>query len=209
MNSFQKKFIPPCILAVLVFIFISPCIAQDSLKTSGPVKKEKSKNNILIDTGIKVINYPKIAATRSAILPGWGQIYNKKYWKAPIVWGSLVTCGFVFSYNLNTYKDLKLAYSGKYNARVNGDSALYYQIEPELLPLSEESLRYNRDQFRRNIDYTVLVFILLWGLNVVDAAVDAHLRTFDISPELSLKVVPGHSTMAHTSGLSLVLKIGK
>ena len=92
--------------------------------------------------------------------------------------------------------------------RVNGtDSALYSGIKDNLKPLSEESLRFYRNQFRRDIDYSALVFILLWGLNVVDAAVDAHLMSFDVSPDLSLRLKPGYSPMAGTNGISLVLSI--
>ncbi|MEY5033886.1 MAG: hypothetical protein RL447_264, partial [Bacteroidota bacterium] len=72
-----------------------------------------------------------------------------------------------------------------------------------------ESLRYYRDQFRRDIDYSVLFFLILWGLNVVDATVDAHLKSFDVGPDLSLQLKPGRSQLAGTSGLSVVLKIGK
>jgi hypothetical protein len=95
----------------------------------------------------------------------------------------------------------------RYNIRVNNDSTDFEKIEPQLLPLSEESLRFNRDEFRRNIDYSVLIFALLWGLNVVDAAVDAHLKHFDVSPGLSMRIKPGYSEMAGTNGLSLVLTI--
>jgi hypothetical protein len=94
--------------------------------------------------------------------------------------------------------------------RVNQtDSALYTQINSLLKPLDEESLRYYRDQFRRDIDYSVLFFMILWGLNVVDATVDAHLKSFDVGPDLSLQFKPGRSEMAGTNGLSLVIKIGK
>ena len=153
---------------------------------------------------------PRIAAIRSAIVPGWGQIYNKKYWKLPIVYGALGTCAGVFVYNLNNYKDTRFAYRVKYNMRVNfTDSTLFDQINPLMKPLDEESLRYYRDQFRRDIDYSVLFFLLLWGLNVVDATVDAHLKSFDVGPDLSLQLKPGRSQLAGTSGLSVVLKIGK
>lgn len=155
------------------------------------------------------IHSPKKAAIRSAILPGWGQAYNKKYWKIPIVYGALGTSAGVFVYNLKTYRELRLAYSGKYNARVLGDSTDYFRMKPRYRPVSEESLRFNRNEFRRNIDYSALVFLLLWGLNVVDATVDAHLKTFDVSPDLSLKIKPGHSDMANTTGVALVLQIGK
>lgn len=153
---------------------------------------------------------PGKAALRSAIIPGLGQIYNKKYWKLPIIYGALGTCGAIFFYNLKNYRDTRFAYQVRYNMREFGrDSAKFAQIEPKLQPLSEESLRFYRNQFRRDIDYSVLVFVLLWGLNVVDAAVDAHLKSFDVSPDLSLRLKPGYSNLARTNGISLILKIGK
>ena len=153
---------------------------------------------------------PRVAATRSAIFPGLGQIYNKKYWKLPIVYGALGTCAGIFFYNLGNYKNTRFAYRVRYNMRVNKtDSSLFKDIKKNLQPLSEESLRFYRNQYRRDIDYSALVFILLWGLNVVDAAVDAHLRSFDVSPDLSLRFKAGYSDIAKTNGLSIILKIGK
>ena len=149
---------------------------------------------------------PRKAAIRSAIVPGLGQIYNKKYWKVPIIYAALGITGGVFFYNLDNYKDTKFAYRVKYNMRVNKtDSASFDDIKDHLKPLSEESLRYYRNQYRRDIDYAALIFIIIWGLNVVDATVDAHLKTFDVSPDLGLRIKPGYSEMAGTSGISLVL----
>ena len=153
---------------------------------------------------------PKKAALKSALVPGLGQIYNKKIWKVPIVYGALGTSGAIFFYNLNNYQDTRFACRVKYNMRVNRtDSALFSQIKPNLQPLPEESLKYYRNQFRRDIDYSVLFFIVLWGLNVVDAAVDAHLKSFDVGNDLSLRIAPGYSETAATHGLSLRLTIGK
>jgi len=153
---------------------------------------------------------PGKAALRSAIIPGWGQVYNRKYWKVPIVYGALGTTAGIFFYNLKNYRDTRFAYRVKYNMRVNfTDSALYSQIKDVLKPLSESSLRSYRDQFRRDIDYSAVFFLIMWGLNVVDAAVDAHLKSFDVSPDLSLRIKPGRSEIAGTTGLSLVLQIGK
>lgn len=159
----------------------------------------------------KVHEYnPGKAALRSAIIPGWGQVYNRKYWKVPIVYGALGTTAGIFFYNLKNYRDTRFAYRVKYNMRVNfTDSALYSQIKDVLKPLSESSLRSYRDQFRRDIDYSAVFFLIMWGLNVVDAAVDAHLKSFDVSPDLSLRIKPGKSEIAGTTGLSLVLQIGK
>ena len=156
---------------------------------------------------------PKKAAIRSAIIPGWGQVYNKKYWKVPIVYGALGTTTAIFFYNLQTYQDTRLAYSIKYNMSkpdaTAADSARYDEIPDYLKPISEGSLRSYRDSYRRDLDYTVLFFLLFWGLNVVDAAVDAHLKSFDVSPDLSMKFKPGYSPMARTTGMSLVFTIGK
>ena len=153
---------------------------------------------------------PKKAAIRSAIFPGLGQIYNKKYWKLPIVYGALGVCTGIFIFNFSSYKDTRFAYKVKYNMRVfRTDSALYNSIKSNLKPLSEESLRFYRNQYRRDIDYSALFFLILWGLNVVDASVDAHLKSFDVSSELSFHFKPGYSELAKTNGLSLVLKIGK
>ena len=180
-----------------------------SIKDSVPVIKNTVASGNRYDSAIKA-HSPKKAALRSAIVPGLGQIYNKKYWKLPIIYGALGTCTGIFFYNLGNYKDTRFAYLVKYNMRVNGtDSALFSQIKSKLKPLDEESLRYYRNQFRRDIDYSALFFILLWGLNVVDATVDAHLKSFDVSPELSLQFKPGYSELARTNGLSIVMKIGK
>jgi hypothetical protein len=73
--------------------------------------------------------------------------------------------------------------------------------------ISPESIRAARDRFRQYVDYSALLFIVFWGLNVVDAVVDAHLKSFDVSPDLSLQIKAGHSQMAGTDGISLVLHI--
>jgi hypothetical protein len=191
------------ILSLNTALFASAGVCTDSLPSNDKLNKNRYDS-------LSRLHRPRTAAIRSAILPGLGQIYNKKYWKLPIVYGALGTCAGVFVYNLNNYKDTRFAYRVKYNMRVNRtDSLLFNQIDPLLKPIDEESLRYYRDQFRRDIDYSVLFFMILWGLNVVDATVDAHLKSFDVGPDLSLQFKPGRSEMAGTSGLSVVLKIGK
>ena len=199
---------------LLIFLtLLTHAFSQDVPAENLIIKKDSSElKTPEPDTSKKKVYSPRVAAIRSAIFPGLGQIYNKKYWKLPIVYGALGITGGVFVYNLKNYKDLKFAYAAKFKAALpppERDSTDYFKIPPELLPLSQESLRFNRDQFRRNLDYSVLVFLLLWGLNVIDASVDAHLKSFDVSPDLSLQIKPGRSEMAGTNGLSLVLHIGK
>jgi hypothetical protein len=205
------------ILSVLLpcfFLLIALCLNAQEAKpvllkadTLKPTAKKFAGSRY---DSLTKLHSPRKAALRSAVLPGWGQIYNKKYWKLPIVYGALGTCAGIFFYNLGNYKDTKFAYRVKYNMRVNRtDSALFSSIKDKLQPLSEESLKFYRNQFRRDIDYSALIFLLLWGLNVVDATVDAHLKSFDVSPDLSLRIKPGYSDLARTNGLSIILKIGK
>jgi hypothetical protein len=179
-------------------------IGKDStVITEKQIQDDKKKDSI-----VKKIYSPRQAAIRSAIFPGLGQIYNKKYWKLPIVYAAMGISAGIFFYNLNNYRDTRFAYQAKYKASLpvpQRDSTDYFKIKPDLLPLSQESLRFYRNQFRRDIDFSAIFFIVMWGLNVVDATVDAHLKGFDVSPNLSLRIKPGHSDMAGTNGVSLVL----
>ena len=195
-----------------VFFFFL-LVSSFSFGQQDSIKKDKtfvSIKNPPKDSTIKKPHSPKVAAIRSAIFPGLGQIYNKKYWKLPIVYGALGVSAGVFIFNFKSYRDTRFAYQAKYKASLpppQRDSTDYFKIRSDLVPLSLESLRFYRDQYRRDIDYSALVFLLLWGLNVVDATVDAHLQSFDVSPNLSLKIKPGHSEMAGTNGLSLVFTL--
>ena len=176
-------------------------IPADSIsKVAGPLSNVDKTDSILKN------HSPKKAAIRSAILPGLGQIYNKKYWKVPIIYGALGISGAVLAYNLTNYRALKVAYRAKYNATLSPpDSSEWSKIRPDLVPIDMNALRSYRDEFRRNIDYSILAIMLLWGLNVVDATVDAHLKAFDVNPDLTLQFKFGPSQMAGTTGVSLVL----
>ena len=184
---------------IIVFTFCFTATSSAQAQDSGFVKKNTA------DTVVKKQPEkfdPRKATIRSAIAPGLGQIYNKKYWKAPLVWGALGVTAGIYFYNVKYYRLLKQAYAYK----VNGQDSL---VDPEFRNLSAESIRSYRNSFRQNVDYSVLFFILFWGLNVVDATVDAHLKAFNVDDNLSLQIKPGYSEMANTAGISLVLNIGK
>jgi hypothetical protein len=197
---------------LLIFLFSLTIAYSQDQPVQKPVAEkdsEKSKKTEP-DTSAKKVHSPKIAATRSAIFPGLGQIYNKKYWKLPIVYAGVGITGYVFFDNIKTYKEYKFAYAARINAQPpTKDSTGYNQLKDIYKTLSPNTIRAARDEFRKYVDYSVLVFLLLWGLNVVDASVDAHLKSFDVSPDLSLRIKPGYSELAKTNGVSLVLKIGK
>ncbi len=148
---------------------------------------------------------PKKAIIRSAIIPGWGQITNKKIWKVPLVYGALGTTAFLFRRNIIQYRDSKSAYILATDNDPSNDNEIkqpYYSVKDQ-----PERIKEFRNAVRQNVDYCVVFFVLVWGLNVADAAVDAHLKSFDVSDDLSIQLKAGYSPMARTNGLSLVMTI--
>jgi len=197
------------ILFVILFVPATKLFAQKDSTTKTITEKKitpkKQKTKIFsVDTA----NYnPRVAILRSAIIPGWGQFTNKKYWKIPIVWGALGTTGYIFFRNIKQFREANAAYKNAIDGFPGNDNEIpepYYSVRS-----SPERIKSFRNEVRQNVDYSVLFFIAFWGLNVVDAAVDAHLKTFDVSNDLSLQIKPGYSPMANTNGISLVLNIGK
>jgi Family of unknown function (DUF5683) len=164
---------------------------------------------VVADTTGKKKHSPQKATLRSAILPGWGQAYNRSYWKIPIVYAALGITGAVFNYNRVEYNKIKFAYF----ALLNNDTNNYKNVAPELKKFIDAgdtySLQKYRNEFRKNIDYSVLFFLLFWGLNVVDATVDGHLKEFDVTDDLSLKIKPTLNSLPTSVGVSFVFTIGK
>lgn len=195
------------ILLLLFFALISVQVfAQKTTAVKTDSTKKKNTNIFLKADPDKTYN-PRIATYRSAILPGWGQYTNKKYWKIPIVYAALGITGYIFFRNVKQYNEAKRSYI---NA-IDKDTSNDYQIpEPYYtVRLQPERIKTFRNQVRQNVDYSVLFFIAFWGLNVADATVDAHLKTFDVSDDLTLQIKPGYSELANTNGISIVLHIGK
>ena len=211
----------------IIYAILSLCVwigtfsnahAQVVIDSTGKRIDSVTKKTAAIDS-VQNAHSPYKASVRSAILPGWGQIYNHSYWKLPIIYGALGTTAYIFTYNLKTYKELKFAYSARYQAALPRydsnstyagpyqDSTAYKTLKPVYQNAPLNSIKTNRDDFRRNIDYSVLVFLIFWGLNVIDASVDAHLKTFDVSPDLGLRFKAGYSELARTNGVSLILTI--
>ncbi len=191
---------------VSIFVFISlyffsvetTAQSTNSITTSDKINSTDSSNK----KKIKKFN-TRTATLRSAMIPGWGQIYNKKYWKLPLVYGGLGITASVFQYNVKNYNLLRQAFSYRTDT-ISANDAL---IDPRFKNLSTNAIQSYRTSFRQNVDYTVLFFIAFWGLNVIDATVDANLKAFDVNDNLSLQIKQGYSPMANTTGLSLVLDI--
>jgi hypothetical protein len=142
------------------------------------------------------------ATVRSAVLPGWGQITNKQTWKLPMVYAAVGIPAYLFFFNLKEYRILRDAYIIVSDTIPGNDD----DIPDDLKPLSPNSIRYYRDQYRRNVDYSALAFLLAWGLQVADAAVFANLRDFDVTDDLSMRVTPQWNPAAKTAGLHLAFR---
>ena len=132
-------------------------------------------------------NYHR-ASLYSAILPGAGQVYNKKYWKVPIIYAALGISAYAFFYNKTWYN--KCQYALEVTIDGTSDSLVDPQLKPFVSANDQNDLITYRDNFRKNQDYSVLFFLLFYGLNIVDATVDAHLKDFNVNSDLSFKIKP-------------------
>ncbi|EPR74303.1 hypothetical protein ADIWIN_0645 [Winogradskyella psychrotolerans RS-3] len=137
---------------------------------------------------------PSKAAFYSAVLPGLGQAYNKKYWKIPIVWGAIGTGVYFF---INNDKQFD-RYRDAYKSRLAG-----YTTDEFYGSISDEGLIRAQEQFRRNKEMSVLITLGLYALNIIDANIDAHLLQFNVDENLSLSPHYQYNQMENTSDLGL------
>lgn len=157
---------------------------------------------------------PKKAAMLSAAFPGLGQIYNRKYWKLPIVYGGLAALGYSIYWNNKYY----VYYTNAYYDFVDDDPTTnrWTQfIDPETIEGNTGAqsqlagrLENKKDSYRRDRDYMIILTIGMYVLNIIDASVDAHLSDFDISKDLSLRVEPQmkFNEVNHSHSLGMVCK---
>ena len=205
---------------VIAIILMVPMLAlaqrKDSLivkDSSGRIVAGSSvKHGFLIDrdsTG-KRIWIPRKASIYSAILPGLGQVYNKKYWKVPIVYTAVGIPVALFFNNKQWYNRTKYALavleSPNYPNNKDSISAVHSSLLPFVQGNQDASLLNYRNEFRRNMDYSILFTLLFWGLNVVDATVDAHLKGFNVNENLSMQIKPAILSN-QALGVSIVLNV--
>lgn len=182
-------------LFVLFFVLFNPyhVLSQKLELDSTSVVSE----SISYDTTMSEIHDPHKATIFSLIIPGAGQIYNKKYWKIPIIYAGFGVFMYFIKFNDNEYKKYREAY---YHSITNDGT------EP---PVNEYEEKYNSDQllsakndYRRNRDLTYILTGLWYILNVVDATVDAHLFNWNVDENLSIRMEPAifRSNIAYKPG---------
>lgn len=138
---------------------------------------------------------PKRAMWLAMVLPGAGQIYNRKFWKLPIIYGGFVGCAYAMRWNNMMYRDYSQAYldimdSDPTTQSYNQFLHLGNAITDATLGRWQEIFRKRKDRYRRWRDLSFFTMLGVYALSVVDAYVDASLSEFDISPDLSLHIAP-------------------
>jgi hypothetical protein len=155
------------------------------------------------------------------IFPGAGQIYNKSYWKLPIVYGAFMGCGYAISMMQNRYSGYKTAYLDLYKdvqaGTVGTDaSKSYIAVMPDGYDMDRvggastwmNTLQNRQNTYRRYRDYSILATVAVYALSLIDAYVDAQLFDFDISPDLTLNVEPQiYYDLQHQQSAELKLAI--
>lgn len=187
-------------LAPLLLLFISILFAQntllaqaadDTLRITTNSDSTFGEDNIVVaDTIIKKKektekrHSPKKAALMSALLPGAGQVYNRKYWKVPIIYGGFAGLGYAIGINQKRFNDYRVGFK----LVANDSSISSYIVDGQ--SYSQSQLKELKDFYARNRNISIIFTTVLYTLNIIDAAVDAHLFEFDVSEDLSMRIEP-------------------
>jgi len=188
----------------MIFIFLLlvaiPALAQERdtiIVTDSGLIIEKVE---AIDTLISMArNFdPERAMLLSAVLPGLGQAYNKKYWKIPLVYGGF---GFL-AFQLNFYQDGFLTYKNYLFAEIGQNSNLNNPSG-----FNESQLRNIVDRYRRQRDFYIVYTGIFYLIQIVDAHIDAHLKEFDVNPKLQVRIEPSFEQNVYFSATGISLKL--
>ena len=190
---------------MLILILSGLCLglkAQDTTRVAG-----QDSAAVVLSHRDSVRLYWKPDAMRAvwmgAIIPGYGQIYNRSYWKLPIVYGAFFGCAYAITWTNGMYTDYKTAYRDILTDRDNGTRSedpdkSYIAILPEGYTLSgvggfdkwTTTLSNQQNRYRRYRDLSIVAAVAVYALSLIDAYVDAQLFDYDISDDLSLQLDP-------------------
>ena len=184
-------------------------------KRKRPKWKEQERQAIS-DINLKASAWepePRMAVWLSLLVPGGGQIYNRKYWKLPIVYGGYVGCIYALTWNQSTYTDYQNAYVDIMDNDPNTKSyedflPPHYEIDTSMEDWLKDVFKQRKNKYRRYRDLSIFAFAGMYIFAAIDAYVDAELSHFDISSDLSLRLEPNFMidhVGAPTAGFSLAL----
>jgi len=150
--------------------------------------------SIVLSAQELVEKIPKRAGIYSALIPGSGQIYTKKYWKVPIIYAGIITSAYYIKESNSSYKLYRDAYINRLEGNNSDDIFSQY---------SNNQLSTITNHYRRNREVSILFLIGTYILNIVDASVSAHLFNYDISDNLTINIQPIYLSKEKTTGLLL------
>ena len=179
-------------ILILLFLFSLPAFAQDGGKEITIVQDSVKFKPYTIDPLA-----PARASFYSGLVPGLGQIYNKKYWKAPIVWGGMGLSLYYYSWNNTKYHEYRDAYKGLLAG--NPPTGV-------LEGFNSERLIRGQKFHQRNRDLSMLITAGIYILNIIDANVDAHLKQFNVDENLSLSPDLQQNQLDYKYSMGLTLK---
>jgi hypothetical protein len=196
------------ILFFLLFFMVNEEIqaqkkaGRDSLLTIQPhMDTTEFKNEIdTVTIDVPDPGRPNRIALKAAILPGMGQIANKKYWKLPILYGGAGTILFYIDYNNKKYQQFRNAYL----EQKSFPEALW--TDPLAINVQQDNLKRGIDFYRRNRDLLMILLAGVYFIQIVDAYVDAQLMDFDISEDLTFRIQPGLMPDGYTASINYGLK---
>ncbi len=169
-------------LCVLTLFLVLPAFPAVSEVSCAAVPGDMV-NMVVKKDSVKTSSHSPTVAMLLSIIPGGGQVYNKKYWKVPIVYACLGASAYCIYY---TGREMS-AYRNEYKNRKNGAVSV---LNPDLASIPDENLIKQKNQYLRYMEISIGVTAILYVLNMIDAVVDAHLYDFNISDDLSLSVSP-------------------
>ncbi len=152
---------------------------------------------------------PSKAAFYSSVLPGLGQVYNRRYWKVPIVYAAIGTGIYAYTFNNDQYNRFRDAFKSR-QAGFTTDEFYDLNGDKNGPDFSNEALESAQERFQRDRDLALLITISLYALNILDANVDAHLKQFNVDDDLSMDIKPflglDPITANPTYGMALIIK---
>jgi hypothetical protein len=182
------------ITACLIFYSSLPIVAQQKdsiqLQKNNAFGTEDTVHLTKVQKK-KIYSAPRRASIMSAILPGLGQAVNKKYWKIPIIYAGLGGFGYLFAVNNKEYN----YYRKNLIAQNDNDSTTLNITRYTTSQLQEE-----KNFYKKNRDFTAIGMVLIYLFNIIDANVDAHLKTFDVGDNLTLQIDPWQNIYRASSG---------
>lgn len=156
---------------------------SDTIPLKNQPKTEVAPNGVVKDSARLAIEaMPRIAARRSAILPGLGQLYNKRWWKVPLVYGGFVGIGLVYEFNQRYYKMFLREAQFRQEDRTKANPAWAVYTDEGIIGL--------KDDYRRSRDLSILAGVAFYAVQIIDAYIDAKFFRFDVSDDLSMRVTP-------------------